>query len=303
MRTTFTLLTNLVNKRNILSAAAVVAMAGSAFAQPCVNGDWIGITSTNPSDVTNYCNGNAPSAGTTIRIRSGAPFMPVYAGGQTYGGLTLQAGTSITLNGTVNFSGNIINAGGSILGTGTLRLIGGTGTTFSGTPLSVDIASVEIAKGGGNTVTLNSGLRIKNTIRLTDGELITNGNLTLVSEQGKTGRIGTITGSGVISGSVNVQRKIEGNLPGWYLVGATNTGLTSSAYSELEPRISPKNNASAFFHTENDTTSQIVNGALIERFGWKTMTANQAMPLGRGFRMYARDRFLRMAAPYSLAAR
>jgi hypothetical protein len=104
---------------------------------------------------------------------------------------------------------NLVNNGSYVqaVGDGTTRLTGNTNTTTSGTGTTI-LDQLEVMINNGNTHTLSSLVSIRNVVRFTTGQLITNGLFTLKSDQANTARVSPITSTIVpaISGKVTVER-------------------------------------------------------------------------------------------------
>ena len=81
-------------------------------------------------------------------------------------------------------------------------------------------------------------------------------------------------------------------MAGWFFVGSPTVTTAYSEFSELNPVIIPQNNASIFYHNEQDSTSTVYNGFRTERYGWK-IPASFASTLanGRGARIYVRSQY------------
>ncbi len=130
----------------------------------------------------------------------------------TAGKFAIGANT-LTLNG--NFSGttNFALVGGS----SSNLVIGNTGTigtlyidqTTVGTTNRLQNFSINR---NGSTITLGNIFEITGTVTLSNGTLASAGFLTLVSNNAGTARIGSIIGTGAITGNVTIQRFIPGGL-------------------------------------------------------------------------------------------
>ncbi|MBS4042894.1 MAG: T9SS type A sorting domain-containing protein [Chitinophagaceae bacterium] len=128
----------------------------------------------------------------------------------TAGSLSIAANT-LTLNGTATGSGTLTGSTSSNI---TLNGSGALGTlnfdqTADGTTNVLNSFTINRASSG--SVTLGNKLVVTNTITLTDGTLTTGGFLHLRSNSSGTARVAAITGTGVISGNVTVERYIPGN--------------------------------------------------------------------------------------------
>ncbi|TXD76293.1 T9SS type A sorting domain-containing protein [Algoriphagus ratkowskyi] len=92
----------------------------------CIYGEWLGTTSTNWFDPTNWC-GGLPTATTDVVISSSAPNQPsIGANGAIARSLLIQNGATLTVSGafTINVEGNWTNAGTFISGASTVNFSG-----------------------------------------------------------------------------------------------------------------------------------------------------------------------------------
>jgi len=152
-------------------------------------------------------------------LRTSGAITTLEIGSPAGGGLVINSGGTFNLNNhTLVLSQNSsLNSGGQ---TGMLAMAGGTlsFTATSGAPsnlyLSSDantIQSLLIDQSGGGVVNILNTALITDYIQAKNGTIHSNGNISLVSTQTKTARIEPIEGSGVIEGSVEFQRFVDGN--------------------------------------------------------------------------------------------
>jgi hypothetical protein len=113
--------------------------------------------------------------------------------------------------------GSLVNNGSVSAGTGTVLFNGTTGQTIDGTAVtSFSNLTVNSALG----VTLLQNADLYGTLSLTNGTLQVNGKIfTLKSGASSTARIGSITGTGNITGNVTIERFIPGGTTGWAFMG------------------------------------------------------------------------------------
>ncbi len=127
-------------------------------------------------------------------------------------------------NATLSVAGDISNLGTLSTSNGTLELIGNTTQTISGNALEVDTFILT----GAATVALNTPLAIANLLRIDNGTLETNDQLTFKSTYNsgihKTGVIGPVQGT--ISGKVTTERFIPAKRAYRLMSSPVNTATT-----------------------------------------------------------------------------
>ncbi|UZJ63897.1 hypothetical protein OKW96_15985 [Sphingobacterium sp. KU25419] len=121
---------------NNISPNPYIATNESNAAVVTINaaGQWIGSTSNNWADGSNWCSGIVPTATTDVVITSTATVMPNITSSVSCRNLTLNAGSTLTLGsaGTLNIAGTLANSG-TLMNTGTVNFNGTSGQqTFSG---------------------------------------------------------------------------------------------------------------------------------------------------------------------------
>lgn len=181
------------------------------------NIEWIGTVSTDWFTPSNWSNGLLPTASDNVTISASSTNQPILNNSVTV--------NNLILDGTLNINGNTLTINGNVSGTGLLTgsatsniIIGGSGAlgtlyfnqTNAGTTNLLNNLTINRTSSG--TVTLGNALNIKGVVTPTAGQLITNGNLTLVStEINGAGAIANATSNtdfptNYIGGTVNVQR-------------------------------------------------------------------------------------------------
>ncbi len=131
----------------------------------CIDGEWLGTTSSNWFDPTNWC-GGIPGINTDVLIPATAPNQPIIgANGANAKNINIEAGASLTISGTftLNVSGNWTNLGTFVPGTSNVvfsgsedGLIGASNfyqVTFSGTGIKSASGNLTV----GNNFTISNG--------------------------------------------------------------------------------------------------------------------------------------------------
>ncbi|HEX8331268.1 MAG TPA: T9SS type A sorting domain-containing protein [Segetibacter sp.] len=182
------------------------------------------------------------SSGNNVVLSTAGGSTNTLLGNAVGGGLTLSAGTTLTLGGnTVTF----FNGGSSVLGSGTItgsstssiiinRSAANTFGTLNFTSGSRSLNNLTVNHTGTTpTVTLGTALDIYNTLTVSSGTLATGGTLTLKSDANGTARLAESPGT--ISGNVTVERFIPVNTDNgrsgksWRLLTSPVTGTTINA--------------------------------------------------------------------------
>jgi hypothetical protein len=209
---------------------------------------------------------------------------------------TIQAGATVGISsgGVWNIGGNLHGAASSVItGAGKVVLNGSSAQNIAGT---VSVSNLEI---GNNSVQITTGSSLvvlptvsnpNALLTLLSGSTLTNsGNLILRSNSFGTGSIGPVPANATLSGNFTQERLLP-NTNGWYFVGAPVKSSPLTEWSELNTRISPKQNASMFEYSESDSTTGVYLGVVTELNGWKVpntlATAINPSNQPKGYRIY-----------------
>lgn len=122
------------------------------------------------------------------------------------GGLTLQDGNLDTGVYSCQVSQDVTLHNGTIVGAGTLLLNGSTTQSLSANGHTIQ--NITIDKSGGSSVILTSPVLLTGLLSVLSGnsEVVSNGNLTLVSSSQETASVGILPDGSSITGNVTVQR-------------------------------------------------------------------------------------------------
>ncbi|TAE84364.1 MAG: T9SS C-terminal target domain-containing protein [Bacteroidetes bacterium] len=277
----------------------------SASAVVTVNPLWLGITSE-WNNTANWCDNVIPPTNANIIISGSAVNMPVLPGNVVVNNLELTEsnkridlnGSTLTVNGAISGSGvvrgsntssMIINGSGNM---GSLRLDQTTpGTTNRLQNLTINIGTTSTS----DSLQLANSVSIGGTLTLNNGLLITNNNLTLISNSTGTARVATIAATADIRGNVTSQRYVPA-ITRRYRGLSPNTA--SFTYNDIKDDVfitgtggatngfdaSPANSASVFTYQESTSGGR----------GWKAVTnINQSLNAGQGAIVFVRgDRTL-----------
>lgn len=150
---------------------------------------------------------------------------PVLDGDRVISSLKLESGASIDLN------GNTLEHRANLIADGTIHTSDGE-LLFSGTMPQYFVAGVEqtidnLTSTNPSEVTLeNEKIRLRNTLHVEDGNLITNDSLILISDALGTARIDEISGGGSILGEIEMQRYIDAGETYWRFFSSAVEGAT-----------------------------------------------------------------------------
>jgi hypothetical protein len=163
------MLTNGAEVEVIVTSDANCATTSTTTTISVGNRIWTGDVSSDWNHNGNWTCGNAPSSSDEIIVPGSATTMPQILSSAECGGLTIDAGATVTLNGTNNFDiyGNWNNFGSFVANSGIVNIKGNT--TLSG---SSDITFYDLVIDNGITVTSSS-----NNVNVT-GDLTNNGAFT-----------------------------------------------------------------------------------------------------------------------------
>lgn len=191
---------------DLTGGCGTVGTTGSITAN--ANGTWTGRSGTDWYTVANWCGLSLPTSGTDVLVPAYATNFPLVANNAvaaTANNLTIQAGASLTVTGTLTIAGGIVNAGTFDAANGTIELNGAVAQSVIGslfkdkTVSSLRINNPQGASIGPDTLYVTTALEPKS------GTFTTNDRLVLRSTATKTANIGTGTGA-YLSGKVVVER-------------------------------------------------------------------------------------------------
>ena len=258
-------------------------------------GGWLGVTSTDWFDASNWC-GGVPTAATNVTIPAGTPFQPtIGAAGAVCNDMNISSGATLTITGTntLTVSGNWTDAGTFVPGNSTVifnsattqtvnnggagdffnATIGGAGTLQILTNQFMTTNSFNIAAGG--TLDLN-GVAAPTLGDLQGNGIITNSNATAVTITEGSDNTNT-TYSGIIQTSTGgISLTKTGTTSALTLTGVnTYTGNTTLTSGTLN-----LGNSSAI-----GASTLIINGGTIDNGsgGALTLSTNNAITIGGSF--------------------
>jgi hypothetical protein len=146
-------------------------------------GLWTGATSTVFSVASNWSDQTVPNSYSNITIPTGVSRMPVLSSAENVNNVSLQTGTSFSLNGhALTVNGTVSTAGtGKFIGssTSTLNLMGGGSSTISfdqTTDGATNALATLIVNKSGAVNTLTNNLNIYSLLNIAAGNLNLNGN-------------------------------------------------------------------------------------------------------------------------------
>lgn len=268
---TKSLIANTIVNGNLTISSGILDVNTPTIYNLIVGGNWsnTGGTFTSRTSTVTF---NSSSAQQTIYKSGGETFNHIIFSGtatKTYlspitanGNYIINTSSSVDVSGSnfqTTIKGNFTNNGtftaqsGLVLLNGTTaQVIGGSSTTnfYDLTLNNTTGASVSAAM-----------VNLVNLLSLSNGNFTTNAKLTMISDATNTARIGTITGTGNITGNVILQRYAPGGSTGWALLGAPITsGLTFQDWDDDIPiscSTCPDGSAAGFIsiYSYNEPTS------------------------------------------------
>jgi len=165
-----------------------LAVAEATPSPPGTDAEWLGTTSADWAEPTNWSSGLVPDDTTDVYVQSGTPNDPTINASTTIdtvivaSGATLSVGTGVTL--TVNGD---VDGGATIVGDGLVRVVG-AGATISGTLPNLEVtADATIsdgavvtgslaANGSGTVLQLGGALSVGGDLTMYNGQVDLNGN-------------------------------------------------------------------------------------------------------------------------------
>ncbi len=214
-------------------------------------GKWLGNTSTDWNDATNWC-GGIPTATTDVDIPSGGNQPNIGSAGGSCRNITIESGASLTMGGAYNLNvyGNWTNNGGTFTAaTGTVTFKStSTGKTIAGTLTGTSKFYNITFNGIGGAWSFTNDAEVANNFTITAGSVTAPGNLTV---NGSWHNNGTFTHN---SGTVNLNGSGSQTINGTFSTTFNNLTLNNPAGATL-------------------SQSQTINGTLTLTSGTMTVGA------------------------------
>lgn len=232
-----------------------------------VQGDtglWTGVADDSWSNPENWTCNIIPDSSTSVIIPSDSPNFPVIGEG-IYGhsaDITIEVNSSLTVSGTIEITGTLLNFGTLNAEDGTLAFRGTTPQSVPANSLSGNrIKSLIVDNPAG--VTLEGELGITETLFPTQGTFETNDFLTLISDATQTALISG-SGNGSVTGDVNIQRFLVPAF-GYKYFSSPITGATVGDFQPFMTLKDPVTNFPHFYRYQEDRKDGLGN----DLSGWE----------------------------------
>ncbi|SDS40650.1 T9SS type A sorting domain-containing protein [Christiangramia echinicola] len=226
---------------------------------------WTGITSSDWNTASNWSCNTIPSITSNVIIPNVSTNYPVLSTGAT----GMVNNVSISNNATLTILSNTLQIGGVILNngsfdstTGTIELVGSNSIDIpANTFLNNQIQNLTVNNIAG--VTLLGPTSVTGTVFLNNGNLISNGNLTLQSDALQTALIDG-SGSGEVIGTVHMQRYLDNSFGYKYFSSPFSNTMVDdfSGYVDL-------NSSFPHFYSYNENREDAENNDVS---GWEPYT-------------------------------
>ena len=193
---------------------------------------WNGSVSSIWTNANNWTPAGVPTSSDQVDIPAASARAPQLSANASLRNLSIASGSTLTVPTatTLTVSG-ILTVDGVSTGDGTISMAGTSAQTITG---AGTVKNLTVNNSTGVTITAGAGneLKVTGTLTPTTGVLTTNGNLRLKSTATETARIGQHTNTGSISGTVAVERFLDGGsrVHQWRLFGfpySTSVALSS----------------------------------------------------------------------------
>lgn len=202
------------------------------------SGSWLGTTSSDWNDASNWC-GGVPTDTSNVTIMSGTLFSPRLTAASNCRNISIASGVIVDMN------DKVLNVYGAFSGLGTLKGSpvsslniqpgsGSVGTFYmdqSNPGISNNLEYLTLNRAGA-TATIGNALNVTNTVTVSAGTLASGGNLTLVSDNLLTARVAQLNTGADITGNVTMQRYIPGGTDGWMFLCAPVSGATLQQWDD-----------------------------------------------------------------------
>ncbi len=152
----------------------------------------------------------------------------------TTGNFSISSGSTVDVsasNYSLTVAGNFVNNGSFVQRNGTVLFNGTSSQSITGTNAS---SFYDITLNNTAGAVLGNDINFEGTLQLNNGTLNVNSKtLTLISNSLVTARVGSIAGTGNISGNMTVQRYVPGGYTGWAFWGSPlSSALTFSDWDD-----------------------------------------------------------------------
>ena len=244
---------------------------------------WYGSSNTNIADASNWCAGVLPPLGSNIIISSSALNMPIIQSNETLivDNLTIEAGASITINGTLKIKSTVNNNGTVVASSGTIEFNGTQAqSTFAVQNNLISKLTINNAAG----VTLQSNIKVSNTLTLNSGTFYTNDLLTLKSDVTNTAQVAKLGVGASIVGNVTVERYYPARRA-WRLItspvrGSAGSITIQSAWQNNGGVATPNYGFELWHPTAGNGLTLAGSNGNIRKYiagtGWSTLTNTNA---------------------------
>jgi hypothetical protein len=225
------------------SASTIVTITPCTFT-------WTGIASSDWNNAGNWDKGTVPMSFEDASIAAGTPYSPIITGSigvrtltiNTGATFTVSSGASITSNGDLNNNGTFADNGGTITFNGTnLQSISGT-TSFSNLIIN-----------NPSGVKLNNVTNVRGILTLTNGNLISNGNLNVNLTNGAIDYNASDNGS--ISGNITVTKSVP-SIKTHYVASPLNGSTSGDFYDDVQV-INPSTSLTRLFSWDIPTQAWV----------------------------------------------
>ncbi|TVT41919.1 DUF4394 domain-containing protein [Hymenobacter setariae] len=201
-----TLVDRIGNGSNLSGVAAVPTPDANAIT-------WTGNVSGDWGAAGNWAPNRIPTSTDNVIIPTGRPNQPSIFTPQQANNLTLASGASLNTapGGVLSLSGNLVNFGGALTGSGSgeVRFVGSTAQSITGTVSRFQNLTVANSAG----VTAGGPVQVAQVLRATTGNLDSGtNNVTLLSNAAGTALIAETGGQ--VTGTITVQRYIDASISG-----------------------------------------------------------------------------------------
>jgi hypothetical protein len=195
---------------------------------------WTGASNTTWSVAGNWHTSTAPNSGISVILTTGLSNYPnITSGTIAINNLVIQTNASITIsNATLTIAGTISNSGSVIATNGTVEFNGSSAQVIPASTFSSNTLK-NLTINNNNGVTLGGVVSVTGILKVTTGNFISSGRLTLVSTSDATALIDG-TGSGDVIGNITMQRYWDSAFGYKYFSSPFQAAKVSQLYTEID---------------------------------------------------------------------
>ncbi len=199
--------------------------------QSLTSTSWLGVNNDWTNSI-NWTNGVPTSLKRAILTTTGTS--PIISSDQQVFSLTVQPGASFELNNTdtLDIFENFTYQGDFTADQSTIRIQGDCESRQVTIDADLEVYNLILDVNSTLEISGSSKVDLKGFLQILNGDLQTNGNLTLISDETETARILEIPSTSTILGDIEMQRYIDAGATNWRFLSSAVSGIDLEAFDD-----------------------------------------------------------------------